>query len=68
MLHYLMVAEKTSAKFKKLDLQRKRRKSFRSDHILELMGRLERSSAEGQKIRFEMLNAPLDQADSISTG
>ena len=41
MLHYLMVAEKTSARFKKLDLQTKRSKLFRLDYILELMGRLE---------------------------
>ena len=38
MLHYLLVAEKTSAKFKKLDLQHK---IFGSAYILELMGRLE---------------------------
>ena len=38
MLHYLLVAEETSARFKKLDLQSR---SFGSDQLLELVGRLE---------------------------
>ena len=38
MLQYLLVAEQTSAKFKKLDLQRK---SSGSDQLLALVGRLE---------------------------
>ena len=59
MLAYLLVAEKTSAKFKKLDLQCT---IFGSDYILELMGRLEEELGGMADNSIREANPPVDRA------